>query len=573
MVVLKSLLAATLASTAWATKVIVPLYSWNEQCWPELQQAAAANPSQQFVLILNPDSGPTLDPTDPSMYCVPILRAKMPSSTIIGYVRTGYGSRSQSDISSEINQYKSWAGIKVNATSGATAKLDGIFFDEVSDSTSSTNLKRYQTYSSLARNAFGRTGSTVVFNPGTAVDARFFNWADLVMYYESAYADYSTSQLPKNAQLLAKSAIIIHSFPTGSAGSKQLPVTLKPLVPASGAVYITDLDINQVDVYSKFGPDWQEFVKDVAQLGGTKPSTGVQLPVVTPTTKVIVPLYSWSDKCWPELQEAAAANPSQQFVLIVNPNSGPTLDSTNPSLYCVPILRSKVPNSSIIGYVRTTYGDRASSDVAADIDQFKSWGGIKVNATTGATAKLDGIFFDEVSSSTNTTNLERYESFANLTRTAFGSSSSTVVFNPGTAVDARFFNWADLIMYYESAFADYSTSKLPQDAQLLRKSAIVVHSFPTGSAGSTQLPITLKPLVPASGAVYITDLDIKQVDVYSKFGGDWQEFVKDVAQLNGGTAATTTTTAAGTVNTLVTPPNARVTNGAGRMQKRMWRGE
>lgn len=128
-------------------------------------------------------------------------------------------------------------------------------------------------------------------------------------------------------------------------------------------------------------------------------------------------------------------------------------------------------------------------------------------------------------------------------------------------------------MYYESAFADYSTSKLPQDAQLLRKSAIVVHSFPTGSAGSTQLPITLKPLVPASGAVYITDLDIKQVDVYSKFGGDWQEFVKDVAQLNGGTAATTTTTAAGTVNTLVTPPNARVTNGAGRMQKRMWRGE
>lgn len=40
MVVLKSLLAATLASTAWATKVIVPLYSWNEQCWPELQQAA-----------------------------------------------------------------------------------------------------------------------------------------------------------------------------------------------------------------------------------------------------------------------------------------------------------------------------------------------------------------------------------------------------------------------------------------------------------------------------------------------------------------------------------------------------
>ncbi|BGP24693.1 spherulin 4-like cell surface protein [Rhodotorula toruloides] len=273
MVALKSLIITALASSAWATKVIVPLYSWNEQCWPELQQAAAANPSQQFVLILNPDSGPTLDPTDPSMYCVPLLRAKMPSSTIIGYVRTGFGSRSQTDVSNEITQYKQWSGINVNATTGQTAKLDGIFFDEVSDSASSTNLKRYQTYASLARNAFGRTGSAVVFNPGAAVDARFYNWADVVMYYESVYADYATSKLPQNAQLMAKSAIVIHSFPTGSAGSQLLPITLKPLVPASGAVYITDLDINKVDVYSKFGGDWQEFVKDVAQLNGDTRAT------------------------------------------------------------------------------------------------------------------------------------------------------------------------------------------------------------------------------------------------------------------------------------------------------------
>ncbi|BGP32120.1 hypothetical protein JCM10296v2_003899 [Rhodotorula toruloides] len=181
------------------------------------------------------------------------------------------------------------------------------------------------------------------------------------------------------------------------------------------------------------------------------------------------------------------------------------------------------------------------------------------------------FFFDDVSDSTSSTSLKRYQTYSSLARNAFGGTGSTVVFSPGTAVDARFFTRADLVMYYESAYADYSTSQLPKNAQLLAKSAIIIHSFPTGSAGTTQLPITLKPLVPASGAVYITDLDIKQVDVYSNFGGDWQEFVKDVAQLNGGAAATTT--AAETVNTLATSPTARVTNGASRMQKRMWRGE
>lgn len=35
------------------------------------------------------------------------------------------------------------------------------------------------------------------------------------------------------------------------------------------------------------------------------------------------------------------------------------------------------------------------------------------------------------------------------------------------------------------------------------------------------------------GGVFVTDLNLDEEDVYSKFGGNWKEFVKGVEELNG----------------------------------------
>lgn len=178
-----SLLCLGAASLVAATKVLVPLYSWNEDCWPELQQAAyvrrsflaerqadqlaplasAANPSVEWVLIVNPNSGPTSDVTDPSLYCVPTLREKVPRSTIVGYVRTDYGKTPKAEVSANVATYASWKGIKVG-TMGKSAQLDGIFFDETADLTTKALENLYSGYSATTRKAFPGASTVSLFD-------------------------------------------------------------------------------------------------------------------------------------------------------------------------------------------------------------------------------------------------------------------------------------------------------------------------------------------------------------------------------------------------------------------------
>ncbi|GAA6008718.1 spherulation-specific family 4 protein [Rhodotorula paludigena] len=264
----RSLLLAAVATAASATKILLPLYEYSEACWPELQEAASQNPSLEFILIFNPNSGPVTDPEDPSLYCVPKLRALLPGSTFIGYVRTGYGKRTPSDGLAEIEEYRSWKDIKVD-DSGKTAALDGIFFDEVLDEDSDKNHKLYQGYADAARSAFGEKGqSTIVMNPGLKVDEAFYSMADIVVPYETYFKDYHYPSSLPDSSVLPSSAIMIHDFPTGSAGTAQLPETVSQIVPAAAAIFLTDVSIDKEDVYQRFGDNWLSFTKLVAQYNG-----------------------------------------------------------------------------------------------------------------------------------------------------------------------------------------------------------------------------------------------------------------------------------------------------------------
>ncbi|GAA6034030.1 hypothetical protein JCM8097_000657 [Rhodosporidiobolus ruineniae] len=264
----RSLLAsvAVAAAAVDATKILVPLYSYSESCWPELQQAAATNPSASFIGIINPDSGPgSSDVEDPSLYCIPVLRQNIPNLSLVGYVRTTYGARDPNEVAKDVQTYKTWAGLTVSAGGvSGSGKLDGIFFDETPTFTDSTaKFSQYTWYSQITRTAFGKTGvSTIVFNPGTYANPRLYSYGDFVVSYEDAWAKFGAAKAPSSS-LLQKSIVMAHTFPNSTA---TLQSAVRTLVPKYGGVYITNVDINYQDVYQSFGSNWQTFVKDVAAI-------------------------------------------------------------------------------------------------------------------------------------------------------------------------------------------------------------------------------------------------------------------------------------------------------------------
>lgn len=100
-----------------------------------------------------------------------------------------------------------------------------------------------------------------------------------------------------------------------------------------------------------------------------------------------------------------------QFVVIVNPNSGPGVDPEGwlPDKHYsreVPRLTA-YGNVKIVGYVRVDYCRRSVSEVSEDIKKYANWSGTASrnsvgtrqpeSAPTGSTQfAVHGIFFDEV---------------------------------------------------------------------------------------------------------------------------------------------------------------------------------
>ncbi|KIP10724.1 hypothetical protein PHLGIDRAFT_65173 [Phlebiopsis gigantea 11061_1 CR5-6] len=178
-----------MATTALATGIIVPVYIFPDQApscsaWEPLISAIAANPTIPFFLIINPDSGPgggAGSQPDPTSYqgCIPELKSH-PNVKTVGYVLTGFGSRSQSDVNSDVATYAGWA---------SAYRLDGVFFDEV-DPTSDL-LSLYTTYAQDARQSFGDGDGLVILNPGSNVqDIGYFPIADQIVTAENFFDDF-----------------------------------------------------------------------------------------------------------------------------------------------------------------------------------------------------------------------------------------------------------------------------------------------------------------------------------------------------------------------------------------------
>lgn len=115
---------------------------------------------------------------------------------------------------------------------------------------------------------------------------------------------------------------------------------------------------------------------------------------------------------------SVSSNPDVKFTIIVNPDNGPggstTLQDKN-FLAKFPKLAAH-SNARLIGYVKTGWGDRAISEVEADIKQYADW----PSSSGDSSFAVQGIFLDEGATQYNEATVAYYEQAAAFVRQSSG---------------------------------------------------------------------------------------------------------------------------------------------------------
>jgi hypothetical protein len=164
-----------------------------------------------------------------------------------------------------------------------------------------------------------------------------------------------------------------------------------------------------------------------------------------PPQAVGIPMYIDPGATASAWTQVTAAAPTVAL-LVANPNSGP--DTVVRSQYTQAIATAHAASQTIVGYVHTSYGARALSQVEADIDAWYSF-----------YPAIDGIFFDEASS--DTTTISGYYSPLFTYVKGKGNAGHTVILNPGWMVDEAFMGVADIIVTFEDTYTKYTNGSYP----------------------------------------------------------------------------------------------------------------
>ncbi len=147
--------------------IAIPAYFYPGTLWSK----ATASAPRTSIIIMNPDSGPSM--IKDANYASAVASAQAAGIKVLGYVYTNYGKRPALDVRNDIYLYKSWYGV------------DGIFLDETS---SDAALLSY--YKSIATYIRAGKGGFVMLNPGVEPAEGYVKLADTTIVFEDSYADY-----------------------------------------------------------------------------------------------------------------------------------------------------------------------------------------------------------------------------------------------------------------------------------------------------------------------------------------------------------------------------------------------
>lgn len=220
---------------------------------------------------------------------------------------------------------------------------------------------------------------------------------------------------------------------------------------------------------------------------------------------IALPLYLYPDtdaSAWSNVFAVIEAYPQIQWQAIINPDSGPgTVDSqsypTEQNQISGIAKLNSYSNVITLGYVHTSWGQRAYSNVTSEIDIYTAWA-----SYSSANISISGIFFDEVANNPSSDILTYYQQASSYVYTKFPSTVKKVMFNPGTNASTQLFDYCDTMFEFEHPLSDYGNDttieNIPSGYQA--KSGLMIDDVPASAeVGSLVHTMTYYGV----GAVYL----------------------------------------------------------------------
>ncbi len=237
---------------------IVPAYFYPVpgSAWDDLNTAAARIP---VTAIMNPGSGPGNNQDSNYVNAVNNLRAA--GGKVIAYVSTSYGNRSAAVVKADIDKYVNWYNI------------DGIFFDEMTNSGSAGTLNHYQDIYDYVK-AINPTWE-VMGNPGTSTTESYLTRpvADSLLVFESQGVNYP-GYTPSSWNYDHDPSRIGHLVHEVANEADMLTYLDLAVARNAGQVYIThDVLNNPWDTLPSY---WDAEVTRIEEINNAPPPTGPQ---------------------------------------------------------------------------------------------------------------------------------------------------------------------------------------------------------------------------------------------------------------------------------------------------------
>ncbi|QSN64535.1 spherulation-specific family 4 protein (plasmid) [Caballeronia sp. M1242] len=228
---------------------------------------------------------------------------------------------------------------------------------------------------------------------------------------------------------------------------------------------------------------------------------------------LVVPSYFYPSKTSADWNSLAASASKVTTTAILNPNSGPGTSAD--ANYAAAVAKLHAAGGKVIGYVSTSYAKRSLSAVVADINMYVSL------------YNVDGFFIDEMTSDSQTSNVQFYQSIYNYIKGL--KSTYSVTGNPGTTIPEIYASLptADQFVVFEGNAKNYAKFQ-PMAWQAAYPKSRFVHIVYNASAA--QMPGVLAyARTHGAGGVYVTSLTLP--NPYKGLPAYWNDEVSNaVAQ-------------------------------------------
>ncbi|PBP24589.1 spherulin 4-like cell surface protein [Diplocarpon rosae] len=241
--------------TGQKSSILLPLYIYpaTNTTWSPLFDVLEARPELNFIVVINPSSGPGLMQYPDEQYSASVAKLNTYSNVrTVGYVRTGYTSRDLSTVASEVSTYSGWV------SNSSRLAMHGIFFDEAPHTFSADAVQYMHVANQAVKDATGLQGDkTIIHNPGTVPDARFDDiHTDITVVFEESYAVYGAKldSLTALSGPRSQYSYLVHSVPANRA--TDLKRFVRQISERAAYLFVTD---NTEALYEAFGPGWAAF--------------------------------------------------------------------------------------------------------------------------------------------------------------------------------------------------------------------------------------------------------------------------------------------------------------------------